>query len=212
MSEIRIKIKCDFKKISESVNSSPSWIPKCLAMRTTDSFTYFVKTARRTVWKMDSDKYVSSFPQIHSRYEAKARNSAPGRTAQLFIFKVGSIPGEVLSFFGCLSIFIISIFWKLSTSRSETTHSSQALSGTGFLILSHWGSRLGPARQRVPQSQDLGREQEGKWLLPRSSFARDMTFCHLTMCMLLCFTQICWSNLSTVIIFSSIWPNGYKFQ
>lgn len=128
---------------------------------------------------MHSDNYVSCYLQTHSPHEAKARKSVTGETAQLFLFKMGSISWEAESFLSCLPISIIGILWKHSMSRNKMLPSPHALSGVGCLILGHWGSGPRPTQQHVPWSQDLGRGHERRWLLLR--FTRDITYCHLTM-------------------------------
>lgn len=128
---------------------------------------------------MHSNKYVSIYPLTRSQYEAKAWKSTPGETAQLLVFMVGNIPREDLSFLGCLSISIISTFWKHSMSRSKMGSSPQVLLELAFWS---WDTEGQDQTHMVacPWSQDQGREQENIRLPLRPSFARDMTF--WTMC------------------------------
>lgn len=140
-----------------------------------------MKIIGQKVWTIHSNKYVSIYPLTHSQYEAKAWKTTTGETAQLFIFMVGNIPGEDLSFLGCLSIFIISIFWKHSMSRSKMVSSPQV-----FLELAFWSCGTEVQDQThmaaCPLVTRPGQEQERVRLFVRSSFTGDMTICHPTMC------------------------------
>lgn len=166
------------------------------------------------LWKLESRANVLwqiclLLPPTQSHIKPKTWKRAPGERAQLLACAVGSIPGKAFALLGSSYIFIILIFWKHVTSRGKPAPRPQALSGVDF---TPWAVEAQDwDMPRSIWSQDLGQALERRWWALRSSFSGDITFCHLTMCLLLCFTQICWGNLSTVIIFSNVWPNGYKF-
>lgn len=77
---------------------------------------------------------------------SQGTGSTPGETAQLCVFEVGPAPGKALSFLGRLSISIIPIFGKHSTTRSKWP---PALGASLELAFRSWATEVGSGPHRA---------------------------------------------------------------
>lgn len=101
------------KKISESVNSSPSRISKCLAVRTKDSFTYSMKTERQRVRKCT---HVSTSPAtLDSSHDIKPKQEdvlQVRRPAVCWSAQWAAVLGRLCHF---MATYSFSSFWNFES-------------------------------------------------------------------------------------------------
>lgn len=158
------------KKISESVNSSPSRISKCLAVRTKDSFTYSMKTERQRVRKCT---HVSTFPAtLDSSHDIKPKQEdvlQVRRPAVCWSAQWAAVLGRLCHFMA-IHFHHFEIL-KAPRTQQQYSPSSQALPEVGFFHLGVLRCRTGtglaayplPSRFRARTVQKVTAPQVQLW-------------------------------------------------